>query len=192
MNVILTRIITTLKVQGSVLNIHFHPILNAHNIFFKLAWKLYEEAFPANEKRFLNEQIQLFEKSNYFFQALLFENQFIGFLGFWEIDDFIFIEHFAIQPQERGKNYGTLVLNSFLQNKTKVILEIEPPLEKESIKRLHFYEKLGFVQNELHHFQVPFRKNDEKVKLHLLSYKTILTPTKYTQLYDTMQQQLPL
>lgn len=170
----------------------FHPLKNTQDRFFNTAWELYEEAFPSQEKRFLAEQIQLLNHHCYTFQAIYDNNNFIGILGFWEIEEFIFIEHFAINSSLRGKNYGTLILSEFLKEKKYVILEIEPPLNQQNLKRLHFYQNLGFVQNTIEHFQVPFRKGDTPIVLELLSYKTSLTQEKYQFLYSSMQKLLPL
>lgn len=170
----------------------FHPLKNTQDRFFNTAWELYEEAFPSQEKRFLAEQIQLLNNHFYTFQAIYDNNNFIGILGFWEIEEFIFIEHFAINSSLRGKNYGTLILSEFLKEKKYVILEIEPPLNQQNLKRLHFYQNLGFVQNTIEHFQVPFRKGDTPIALELLSYKTSLTQEKYQFLYSSMQKLLPL
>ncbi len=170
----------------------FHPLKNTQDRFFNTAWELYEEAFPSQEKRFLAEQIQLLNNHFYTFQAICDNNNFIGILGFWEIEEFIFIEHFAINSSLRGKNYGTLILSEFLKEKKYVILEIEPLLNQQNLKRLHFYQNLGFVQNTIEHFQVPFRKGDTPIALELLSYKTSLTQEKYQFLYSSMQKLLPL
>lgn len=170
----------------------FHPLKNTQDRFFNTAWELYEEAFPSQEKRFLAEQIQLLNNHFYTFQAIYDNNNFIGILGFWEIEEFIFIEHFAINSSLRGKNYGTLILSEFLKEKKYVILEIEPLLNQQNLKRLHFYQNLGFVQNTIEHFQVPFRKGDTPIVLELLSYKTSLTQEKYQFLYSSMQKLLPL
>lgn len=170
----------------------FHPLKNTQDRFFNTAWELYEEAFPSQEKRFLAEQIQLLNNHFYTFQAIYDNNNFIGILGFWEIEEFIFIEHFAINSSLRGKNYGTLILSEFLKEKKYVILEIEPLLNQQNLKRLHFYQNLGFVQNTIEHFQVPFRKGDTPIALELLSYKTSLTQEKYQFLYSSMQKLLPL
>lgn len=170
----------------------FHPLKNTQDRFFNTAWELYEEAFPSQEKRFVAEQIQLLNNHFYTFQAIYDNNNFIGILGFWEIEEFIFIEHFAINSSLRGKNYGTLILSEFLKEKKYVILEIEPLLNQQNLKRLHFYQNLGFVQNTIEHFQVPFRKGDTPIALELLSYKTSLTQEKYQFLYSSMQKLLPL
>lgn len=170
----------------------FHPLKNTQDRFFNTAWELYEEAFPPQEKRFLAEQIQLLDNHCYTFQAIHENHTFIGIIGFWAIDEFIFIEHFAISSSLRGKNYGTLILNEFLKEKKYVILEIEPPLNQQNLKRLHFYKNLGFVQNTIEHFQVPFRTGDTPIALELLSYKIPLEQDKYQFLYSSMQKLLPI
>ncbi len=159
---------------------------------FKKAWKLYEDSFPSSEKRVIAEQEKTFFKEQYKFLTIFDDDLFVGILTFWEIEDFIFIEHLAINPELRGQNYGSKVLNVFLEKYSNIILEIEPVVDEATKRRLNFYTKLGFVQNSIKHFQVPFRKNDEKLALEILSYKTSLSNEKYQALYKKMNLLLPI
>ncbi|MFA7084286.1 MAG: GNAT family N-acetyltransferase [Arcobacteraceae bacterium] len=171
---------------------NFYTIDSIKHPYFKEAWHLYESAFPKNEKRTLYEQEQTLQKKEYSFLALYEQKSFIGILGFWNIQEYIFIEHFAINPNLRGQNYGSKILTDFLHPLENIFLEIEPPLCLTTQRRLNFYENLGFIQNNIKHFQVPFRKNGSLLPLTLLSFQTPILPNDYERLYFAMKKSLPI
>ncbi len=171
----------------------FHTIDITSHPDFNLAWALYERAFPTVERRTKQEQEQeiILKKEAYSFMACYEEDAFIGILGFWEIDSYVFIEHFAIDDALRGEKYGSKILTDFLQHHKNIFLEIDLPVCDTSKRRLKFYENLGFVQNDIKHFQVPFRKNNVLLPLAILTWKTPLKKKVYKTLYKKMYHLLP-
>lgn len=106
--------------------------------------ELYLNSFPAYERREFNELEKQLEKSyNQIFQVRL--NQIIiGFISLWNFDDFVFVEHFAIYPNQRGKGYGKLVVQEVMDTTSKpIVLEVEPPIDEDSIRRVRFYCNFG-------------------------------------------------
>lgn len=158
---------------------------------FKPAWNLYENSFPTIEKRTKQEQDIAMQKEAYTFMTCHNDNVFIGIIGFWKIADYLYIEHFAIDKLLRGQNYGSIVLTHFLKEYKNIFLEIEPPICNISKRRLNFYQNLGFVENNIAHFQVPFRKNDILLPLTILSFEVILEQKVYDMLYTNMKFLLP-
>lgn len=57
----------------------------------------------------------------------------------------------------------------------RVILEIDPPVDDISIRRLHFYERLGFVANPYQYIHPSFRKPFTPHRLVLMSYPGAIT-----------------
>ncbi len=58
------------------------------------------------------------------------EGSFIGFISFWEFKDYLYIEHFAINNEIRGKGYGSTILNKFIKSTPKtILLEIDPIID---------------------------------------------------------------
>ena len=57
----------------------------------------------------------------------------------------------------------------------RVILEIDPPVDDISIRRLHFYERLGFVANPYRYIHPSFRKPFTPHRLVLMSYPGAIT-----------------
>ena len=57
----------------------------------------------------------------------------------------------------------------------RVILEIDPPEDDISIRRRHFYERLGFVANPYQYIHPSFRKPFTPHRLVLMSYPGAIT-----------------
>ena len=147
------------------------PIRQRKNLYFNEFWKLYEESFPLTERRSLDQQTGVFKKTEYLLDLYLIEDQPAGFISFWRIPEFVFIEHFAIASELRGKGTGSTLLRSFIQRlEVPVILEIEPPSDDLTRQRLRFYEASGFSLNNHDHFQPPYHAGDQPLQLNILSY----------------------
>lgn len=165
----------------------FYKITTISNIYFNHAWDLYKSSFPTNEKRTIKEQETIMQKELYTFMACYKYDMFLGIIGFWKIDNYIFIEHFAIDKELRGQNYGSQILNDFFTKYSNIFLEIDPPICDISKRRLNFYKSLGFVENNIHHIQVPFRKNDTPLILEILSLSNPLSQNIYNSIYTKMK-----
>ncbi len=152
---------------------------------FQEAWKIYEEAFPPNERRSLSQQRLLMENPLYHFKYLYYFDKLAGFLAYWTLDGFIYIDHFAIGMGLRGKGLGEKALADFLliQNQD-VILEVEKPETETAKKRIAFYERLGFFLNEYNYFQPPFSDNKKAVPLLIMSHQSILSQNKFEKIKE--------
>lgn len=138
-----------------------HPAL----IFIKT---LYEDAFPSHERRGWASLLQLIPDTEAMHLDLWFTaGQNIGLMIWWEIDDCFFIEHFAIDAAVRGQNYGALVLNRYKEQLPgTMILEVEHPEDSFAIRRIAFYERLGYYILSLPYRQPSYA--DPKVSFPLL------------------------
>lgn len=157
---------------------------------FQEVWKLYEMSFPKEEKRNISEQKVIFKDERYCAQYFWEDDTLIALLFYWQFDEYAFVEHFVINALYRGKSYGSKILRDFLQKHKKIFLEIEPVCDVMSEKRFHFYKRLGFVKNELKHYQVPFREGAAILPLTLLSFPQKISSQIYKNLYQKMQQAL--
>ena len=77
----------------------------------------------------------------------------------------------------------TKIVSEFINsNKEKpLILEIEPPCDVVSEKRLKFYEKLGFKLNNYEYYQPPLRENSKPYKLNIMSYPKKLNQKEFDE-----------
>ncbi len=149
----------------------FIKLENLNSKYFKESWEIYNSSFPIDEKRDLNSQEKIFIKKNYAFCAILNENKIIGILSFWDLDNFLFIEHLAVKENQRNKGFGTKILKKFLvENNRTSILEVEKPNTAIDMKRIRFYEKLGFALNKFDYIQPSYGKNKKPVQMILMTY----------------------
>ena len=116
----------------------------------KQAWELYEFSFPLHERRSYASHMRAMQDPNFDCRLVMDGNQFVGLLWIWKWSDLVFVEHLAIEPALRGKNYGSYVLQALIDqsNDSLVILEIDPPVDEISVRRLHFYQRMGFLMNQ--------------------------------------------
>ena len=159
-------------------------IKSADDADFESAYKLYVSAFPISERRRRRHLIMALEDELYHFNIIYDGDLFIGILLTWETDSYIYIDHFAIRGELRGQNYGSRTLELLKEKNKPIILEIEPPVDKITINRCHFYQRLGFIVNEEYdHFLPPFRLNEEGCDLVIMTYPEKFSKSEYDDFY---------
>ncbi|MCD8418041.1 GNAT family N-acetyltransferase [Tenacibaculum finnmarkense genomovar finnmarkense] len=158
------------------MNFKIKRLKNIYDTYFSEAWKLYQEAFPVEERRLLETQINILKNSIYHFDVILHQNKFIGFLLWWNFETLNFIDHFATVSAHRNKGFGKKIIENFIKNNQKlVLLEVELPDTEINKRRIQFYERVGFHLNS-HYYETPDLSNNEKVfQLLLMSYPKELT-----------------
>ncbi len=157
---------------------------------FNQAFKLYESAFPVEERRDNLEQVRVMGKAEYHFDLILKDGVFIGIMLYWETKDFVFLEHFATMPIVRGKGFGAKALD-LLKKKNKIILlEIEPPIDEMTERRYGFYKRNGFIMNPYYHIQAKYHLGDEDLELKILSFPRALEKEEYRSFYEYMTREI--
>lgn len=125
--------------------------------------RLYEGAFPVEERRIWNprpEGLQLLE-------AREESGGFIGFITLWNLKGITYVEHFALLPECRGRGYGSKILNKI---DGPVVLEVEPPQDMLTRKRIAFYERNGFTLHpDFEYMQPPYGHGLPWVRLYLMT-----------------------
>lgn len=105
---------------------------------------LYEQAFPEEERRPWDQQLMLIASGKLHLLRIVSDNIFAGFIFYWRLPGFSFIEHFAIHPGTRGGGAGTQVMLLMEAELGGIVLEVEPPVTEQAIRRISFYERLGY------------------------------------------------
>ena len=105
-------------------------ILKNGTEFKEQVYMLYEEAFPAEEKKPISLMEHLAEKGQMELFAVTDQDEFVG-LAFNMMDgNTALLDYFAVSPEKRNGGYGSkslkLLLERFRSN--KYIFEIEMPL----------------------------------------------------------------
>lgn len=139
---------------------------------FEKYWNLYLDAFPPEERREKDYQLETLSQEAYNLDAVLCDDQFIGFLCWWSFQDIRFIEHFATEPSVRGHGYGQETLVQFISEDPRIILlEVEPADNSIKHRRIEFYKRLNFILND-HPYSYPSYtgKGNSFVELYVMTY----------------------
>lgn len=153
-------------------NVEFVDFNRNDDASFNFFTHLYNLSFPKKERRAISNIYYLLENNNkYNVKLIVADGQSVGLLCYWDLNDFIFAEHIAIDHNLRNKGIGTDALNLFMSNTTKpIILEIE--LQKDDItkRRWEFYKRLGFtIWEDIFYEQPPYHETTSSVEMKLLT-----------------------
>ncbi|MDQ6812143.1 MAG: GNAT family N-acetyltransferase [Bacteroidota bacterium] len=140
---------------------------------------LYERSFPLRERRTWEELVRLLEEPAMSLKAIANEQQFIGLVVYWQFEEWLYLEHFAIVPELRGQQFGRKVIECLLQESFgKLILETEPSESQDSVRRIAFYEKCGLNIIPYPYQQPPYRREELSFPMLLIS-STQLNQNQY-------------
>lgn len=167
---ILPKITTTMTQE-----LQFIPFESRSDKGWAEAWDLYEESFPRCERWNAQGYDRAFGDPRFEADGIWRGEEFIGILFHWNAGAYRYVEHLAVSPALRGQNMGSKALTAFCRKVGRVILEIDPPVDDISIRRRHFYERLGFVANPYEYIHPSFRKPFTPHQLILMSYPGPLT-----------------
>ena len=152
------------------MSLTFKKIVSKEDPVFHLCWDLYCSAFPLEERRELDYQLETLESPYFSFDAIYDCDKLVGFIGLWEFDEIIYIEHLAIFDNMRNGGYGRKVLADLAARTSKMILlEVEHPEEEIQHRRINFYKKQGFVMND-HFYAHPSYHGEDPVELLIMTY----------------------
>jgi ribosomal protein S18 acetylase RimI-like enzyme len=164
--------------------IQLHQVINPDKLSFDLK-QIYEASFPADERREWKQLLELLNNTQFSLNEIYDQQKFLGFISIWNLTEFSFIEHFAIQDTEQGKGYGTQAIKQVLSMNSKpVILEVEEPFTENARKRISFYERLNFSVNNFSYFQPAYSTGKSSIKMLLVSYPTKIYPEYFEGIKD--------
>ena len=144
------------------------------DIRLKKLLPLYEEAFPASERR---EGEQLFrlirEKQEMFFNAVECDGELSGLFIYWRFEEFYYLEHLAVYPEMRNKKIGQQVLDYIAGNLPGLrLLEVEPTDTEIAARRVNYYRRNGYEVLDKHYRQPSYRSRDYVLSLWLMGNKS--------------------
>lgn len=166
---------------------HFDRLQSSSHSLYEQSMELYEASFPLFERRDLDAQKRILKHENYNFNLIYDKNIFVGIMLYWETEDFIYLEHFCINPNMRNKKYGERALQLLNEKCKPIILEIDPPVDNITNRRKNFYERNGYVKNDFYHLQLPYHKGDSKTHLVIMSFPNKLSQEFYDYFYDYLE-----
>ncbi|WP_295120419.1 N-acetyltransferase [uncultured Chitinophaga sp.] len=131
---------------------------------------LYEESFPLAERRDWAPQLQFLADGHLRLSLLQQAGDFAGFLFYWPLNGFTYIEHFAVLAAMRGNGMGSQVMELFCKTFHAIILEVELPGDADAERRIRFYERAGFRAFGYPYEQPPYRQGEDPIPM-MLMYK---------------------
>lgn len=155
---------------------------------FNLIYDLMEISFPSDEFRTYDEQKALLQNPIYSIYVLYHKSHDIkAFVAVWEFHQFVFIEHFVVNPEYRNGGIGSYMLKELVEQFGKTIcLEVEPPATEMAIRRIGFYKRNHFFLNEYPYMQPPISKGKKSIPLFLMTTGSKLDENILDQIKDTL------
>ena len=148
---------------------------------FNTVFDKMKTAFPYEERRDYSDQKECLKNKYFNFFEIYDGDVAVGFTALWVFENFVFIEHIAIDEDKRGSGYGSKAIELIKEKYNKpLILEAEAPVTEQQIKRIKFYNRLGFNVNSFNYTQ-PSYHGGEGVPLLILSYPNKLTDEEFEE-----------
>ena len=155
--------------------------------YFSRVFEIIEYSFPKTEHRSLNEHFAEFKKDTFRSMVLDDGGMIMGFMNFWELDGFIYLEHFAVAKDLRGQGLGTYLMDELKKISGTIILEAEPPEQSEiAARRVSYYKRLGFFLNRYKYFQPPYSDGEQPLPLSIMSYPDALSRTRFINIRNEL------
>lgn len=143
-------------------------------------YKKMTDAFPYEERRDISDQAECLENKYFRWFEVSNGEELVGFISLWDFDEFVYIEHLAMDAQKRSGGYGSKTVEYIkkLYNKP-IILEAEAPVTEQQIKRIRFYDRLGFKINGYDYVQPSYHSDSQEVPLKILSYPELISQAEF-------------
>ena len=156
--------------------IKFIPITEER---FDLVYEKMTTAFPFEERRDFSDQKECLNNRFFEFSEIFDNETAVGFIALWNFPEFIFIEHIAIDEKMRSGGYGSKAIGLVKEiYKKPIILEAEAPETEQQIKRIRFYDRLGFKINS-YNYEQPSYHGGEGVPLKILSFPELINQEEF-------------
>lgn len=139
--------------------------------------KVYMEAFPQSERRPFELMIDFYSdpQKSFVINTIKDEGKPIGLFTYWEFENFVFGEHFAIAPEFRNGGVGAAAMTNFMSSVDKpIIIEVELPTTYIADRRIGFYQRLGFrLWDKLAYQQPPYIEGYNPLAMYLMTWGKI-------------------
>ena len=142
---------------------------------FDAIYDAIEDNFVPEERREREKARRIFHEEKYSVLHIMDGTEKVGFFTVWKLDVYAYVEHFVVYKEFRNRGYGGAALELLKNEYSELVLEAEPPAEGMAARRVAFYERCGFCQNEQYYMQPSYREGGDGVELVLMSYPSILS-----------------
>lgn len=148
---------------------------------------IYRTSFPVYEQRRIQDFPLAFADPGFYYEVFLNETgRVVSILVTWRRQEFVYLEYFAVDASLRGQGAGQRILEELRDAfPHKLILEIDPPEDGISIRRLGFYQRHGFVPNpQFDYMHPPYTDEGDPFPLLLLTHEHLLDEKTYRSFVD--------
>lgn len=144
-------------------------------LIFDYDW--FSSCFPTCEIRSKKEVYELLQSRRMDAYGYYEGNTVVATMLVWSDDSYVFIENFAVHPNQQNRGIGTKMLQEFCNvfDSKVILLEVESPHDIVSKKRVTFYERNHFVDISMQYMQPLLREQSESVLLRVMVYKNAST-----------------
>lgn len=168
-----------------------HLITDPQSRLLSQIQPIYEESFPEHERRDFSQLASMLRLPEMSLFVGTEEHNSVGFAVAWDLAEFCFIEQLAVNNHQRGQGYGSEVLTELLATLQKpALLEVEPPVDDISARRIGFYQRFGFhLYDDFEYKQPSYDGIKPSVPMLLMGQKADYSRTKlihYTSLIRMM------
>lgn len=154
-------------------------------------WRLYEESFPAHERRSLTAQEQAFADCRARSKVMLDdEGEVMALVFYWLYAGMVYVEFLAVNPAMRGRNIGSGVVER--------LLEVYPgnsSFSKSNLRRRRpygasFLRTARIVRNPYNYIHPSYRKGTDACphELVLMSHGRIATEKEFSGFTEFMRE----
>lgn len=146
---------------------------------FDTVYAIMEQSFPLEEYRPYAAQKALLTDPAYSIYAAKEEGHILGFAAVWQLENWLFLEHLAVDPQLRNCGIGGQLLRYFAEK--RCCLEVEPPETDLARRRIGFYQRNGFCFNDYPYLQPSLGAGRSPVPLYIMTSGSTITPEEFAQ-----------
>ena len=158
---------------------------------FEAVFAIMEASFPPDERRPIEEQRAFLNEEGFEILVARDGDAIKGFLSVWHFEKFGYIEHFAVDSAHRNGGLGSRMLQETVTLLGgRACLEVEPPQNELTRRRVGFYGRNGFVLNEYPYVQPPISKGKEPVPLLIMSHGRALTAAEFEHCKDVLYRRV--
>lgn len=147
---------------------------------FDPVFSIMERSFPKEEYRPYPAQKALLRDPAYGIYVAKEGARILGLAAVWELENWLFIEHLAVEPECRNGGIGAKLLQRFANKRS--CLEVEPPEGPLACRRIGFYSRNGFFFNSYPYMQPSLGQGRSPVPLFIMTSGSAATPEEFAQI----------
>lgn len=160
-----------------IILLHLHTmetktINTSDSELFEIVEHLLTDAFPEEERRPLEAFRRIADTDSRFDVMALYDGDTpVGFITVWDFGQFRYVEHFAIMPEMRCRNYGARALEALRRSdRRSIVLEVELPVDDLTRRRVAFYTRAGFSMLPDEYIQPPYRPGGASLPMKIMAW----------------------